>query len=408
MRRSQYFIPVLKENPVEAQVVSHTLCLRAGMIRQVAAGNYDWLPLGLKVLRKVETIIREEMDKAGALEVLMPAVVPADLWKESGRYEKYGPELLRFKDRNERECVLGPTHEEAVTDIFRQNVKSYRELPLNLYQVQWKFRDEMRPRFGLMRGREFLMKDAYSFDTDREKSLEAYQRMYDAYCRIFDRFGLQWRAVVADTGAIGGNYSHEFQVLADTGEDTLLFDPDSDYAVNIEKYDEKTAPRPRAELVEKKGIEVGHCFHLGDIYSKPLNAMVTLENGKSIPVVMGCYGIGVSRIVAAAIEQSHDDKGIIWPEPIAPFKVGLINLRHGDATCTELATKAYLALSSANVETLYDDRDVSGGQKFAEMDLIGLPWQAVVGPKNAANGMVEWKNRKTGEEALLAVGKHPW
>ncbi|TKW61417.1 MAG: proline--tRNA ligase [Blastochloris viridis] len=408
MRRSHYFIPLLKETPAEAQVVSHQLCLRAGLIRQVAAGNYDWLPLGLKVLRKVENIVREEMDKAGALEILMPGVLPADLWKETGRYEKYGPELLRFKDRNDRECVLGPTHEEAVTQIFRDNVKSYREVPLNLYQMQWKFRDEMRPRFGLMRGREFLMKDAYSFDTDREKSLEAYQRMYDAYTRIFDRLGLQWRAVVADTGAIGGNYSHEFQVLADTGEDTLLFDPDSDYAVNIEKYDAATAPKPREQLVEKKGIEVGHCFHLGDLYSEKMSALVTLEDGKSIPVVMGCYGIGVSRLVAAAIEQSHDDKGVIWPEPMAPFKVGVANIRHSDATCTDMATKLYLHLQAQGVETLYDDRDVSAGQKFAEMDLIGLPWQAIIGPKNAAEGKIEWKNRKTGETQLLSANQLPW
>ncbi len=408
MRRSQYFVPLLRETPSEAQVISHQLCLRAGMIRQVAAGNYDWLPLGLKVLRKIEAIVREEMDKAGALEVLMPGVLPADLWKETGRYEKYGPELLRFKDRNDRECVLGPTHEEAVTQIFRDNVKSYRELPLNMYQMQWKFRDEIRPRFGLMRGREFLMKDAYSFDTDREKSLEAYQRMYDSYCRIFDRLGLQWRAVVADTGAIGGNYSHEFQVLADTGEDTLLFDPDSDYAVNIEKYDAETAPKPREQLIEKKGIEVGHCFHLGDLYSAKMGANVTLEDGTNVPASMGCYGIGVSRLVAAAIEQCHDDKGIVWPEPIAPFKVTVLNMRAGDAACAELATKVYLDLQSHGVETLYDDRDVSAGQKFAEADLMGMPWQAIIGPKNAAEGKVEWKNRKSGEVQLLPVGAKPF
>lgn len=408
MRRSQYFIPTLRETPAEAQVVSHQLCLRAGMIRQLAAGNYSWLPLGLRVLRKVEEIIREEMNRAGALEVLMPSVQPGDLWKESGRWEKYDEIMLRFKDRQGRDCVLGPTHEEVVTDIFRQNVKSYRELPLNFYQMQWKFRDELRPRFGLMRGREFLMKDAYSFDTTKEKSLEAYQRMYDAYCRIFDRLGLQWRAVAADSGEIGGDYSHEFQVLADTGEDTLLFDPDSDYAVNIEKYDEKTAPRPRAELVEKKGIEVGHCFHLGDVYSKPLGATVKLEDGRDLAVLMGCYGIGVSRIVAAAIEQCHDDKGIVWPEPIAPFKVGVVNIRHGDEVCTDLATKCYLALQAAGVEVLYDDRDASAGEKFAEMELIGLPWQAVIGPKNAKDGNIEWKNRKTGSVSLLPVGKMPW
>ncbi len=259
-----------------------------------------------------------------------------------------------------------------------------------------------------MRGREFLMKDAYSFDTNKEKSLEAYQRMYDAYCRIFDRLGLQWRAVVADTGAIGGNYSHEFQVLADTGEDTLLFDPDSDYAVNIEKYDPATAPKPREQLVEKKGIEVGHCFHLGDLYSAKMNANVTLDDGKSVPVTMGCYGIGVSRLVAAAIEQCHDVGGIIWPEPMAPYKVAVINIRHADALCTDMATKLYLHLQSSGVEALYDDRDVSAGQKFAEADLIGLPWQAIIGPKNAADGKIEWKNRKTGDVQLLAADQLPW
>jgi len=408
MRRSQYFIPTLRETPAEAQVASHQLCLRAGMIRQLAAGNYTWLPLGLRVLKKVEAIIREEMDRAGALEVLMPGVQPGDLWKESGRWSKYDEIMLRFKDRQGRDCVLGPTHEEVVTDIFRHNVKSYRELPLNLYQIQWKFRDELRPRFGLMRGREFLMKDAYSFDTTKDKSLEAYQRMYDAYCRIFDRLGLQWRAVAADSGEIGGDYSHEFQVLADTGEDTLLFDPDSDYAVNIEKYDPATAPKPRENLLEKKGIEVGHCFHLGDVYSKPLRAMVKLEDGKDLPVLMGCYGIGVSRIVAAAIEQCHDAAGIVWPEPIAPFKVGIVNLRQGDGACADVATKLYLHLQHAGVEVLYDDRDVGAGEKFAEMDLIGLPWQAVVGPKHAKDGKIEWKNRKSGEVALLEAHQAPW
>lgn len=408
MRRSEYFIPTLKETPAEAQVVSHQLMLRAGMIRQVTSGIYSWLPLGLRVLRKVEGIIREEMDRAGALEILMPGVLPAELWKETGRYEKYDAELLRFKDRNQRDCVLGPTHEEVVTDIYRQNVKSYRELPLNLYQVQWKFRDEMRPRFGLMRGREFCMKDAYSFDVSKDKSLEAYQRMYDAYGRIFSRFGLEWRSVVADTGSIGGNYSHEFHVLADTGEDTLLFDPEGDYAVNVEKYDPAEAPKPREQLMEKKGIEVGHCFHLGTIYSDPMKAMVKLEDGKDTPVVMGCYGIGVSRICAAAIEQNNDAAGMIWPEALAPFKVGLVNLRAGDAACRAAADTLYGNLTADGVEVLYDDRDASAGEKFAEMDLIGLPWQAVVGPKGLAEGKLEWKNRKTGEKTSLPLGQRPF
>ncbi|NBX86728.1 MAG: proline--tRNA ligase [Proteobacteria bacterium] len=408
MRRSEYFIPMLREVPSEAQVVSHQLMLRGGMIRQLTSGIYNWLPLGLRVLRKVENIIREEMDAAGAHEILMPGVQPAELWRETGRDEKYGAELLRFKDRNQRDCVLAPTHEEVVTDIFRKNVRSYKELPLNLYQIQWKFRDEIRPRFGLMRGREFSMKDAYSFDVSREASLAAYDKMFKAYCRIFDRLGLQWRAVVADSGAIGGNYSHEFQVLADTGEDTLLFDPEGDYAVNIEKFDAATAPKPREKLVEKKGIEVGHCFHLGTLYSEKLGANVVLEDGKSVPAVMGCYGIGVSRVVAAAIEQCHDAAGMMWPAEIAPFDVGLMTLRKGDAACEALAAQLYADLQKMGKTVLFNDRDASAGEKFAEMDLLGLPWQAIVGPKNAKEGIVEWKNRQTGEKLMLPAGKVPF
>jgi prolyl-tRNA synthetase len=408
MRRSQAFIPTLREVPAEAQIISHQLCLRAGLIRQLGAGLYSWLPLGLMVLKNIEQIIREEMNRAGAQEILMPGVQPAELWHESGRWEKYDDIMLRFKDRQGRSNVLGPTHEEVVTDIYRQNVKSYRELPLNLYQIKWKFRDELRPRFGLMRGREFSMKDAYSFDVDKEQSLVAYQKMFDAYTRIFNRLGLQWRAVNADSGEIGGDYSHEFQVLANAGEDTLLFDPDSDYAVNIEKFDAATAPKPRDQLVEKKGIEVGHCFHLGTTYSAKLNALVKLADGKDIPVVMGCYGIGVSRIVAAAIEQCHDAKGIVWPDPIAPMQVALLNLRVGDAACTAAAEALYQTLQSQGVRVLLDDRDTQAGEKFAEADLLGFPWQALVGPKSVAAGVVEWKRRATGEVQTLPVGQLPW
>jgi prolyl-tRNA synthetase len=408
MRRSQYFIPTIKENPAEAQVISHILCLRAGLIRQVTAGIYNWLPLGLKVLRKIENIIREEMNAAGALEILMPGVQPAELWQETGRYEKYDAELLRFVDRGDRPCVLGPTHEEVVTDIFRRNVKSTRELPLNLYQIQWKFRDEMRPRFGLMRGREFCMKDAYSFDVSRDKALEAYQRMYAAYEKIFNRLGLKWRAVVADSGNIGGNYSHEFQVLAETGEDTIIFDPASDYAVNVEKYDPATAPAPREKLVEAKGIEVGHCFYLGTTYSAKMNATLKQADGADTPVEMGCYGIGVSRLVAAAIEQCHDAAGIIWPAPIAPFQVHLIALKMADAATVAAAENLYTTWQNKGLDVLLDDRDVSAGEKFAEADLLGAPWQCVVGPKGLEKGVAEWKNRATGEKLELPLSTLPF
>jgi prolyl-tRNA synthetase len=407
MLRSQYFIPTVKETPAEAQVVSHRLMLRAGMIRQLTSGVYSWLPLGLRVLRRVEDIVRDEMNASGALEIHMPMVQPAGLWEETGRYEKYGPELLRFVDRHEHRSVLGPTHEEVVTDIYRKNVRSYRDLPLNLYQIQTKFRDEIRPRFGLMRGREFVMKDAYSFDVDKERSLEAYEKMFAAYVRIFNRLGLAWRSVVADTGSIGGNYSHEFHVLAETGEDDLLFDPESDYAVNVEKYDPAEAPKPREQLEQRKGIEVGHCFHLGTLYSEPMGATVTLDSGQDTPVVMGCYGIGVSRIVAAAIEQNHDDKGIIWPAAMAPFQVGLLNLRREDKPCREACDKIYAQLTAQGRDVLYDERDLSPGAKFAEMDLIGLPWQCIIGPKSVAKGLAEWKNRRTGEIQELELGQLP-
>ncbi|MFT7144718.1 MAG: prolyl-tRNA synthetase [Alphaproteobacteria bacterium] len=407
MRLSQYFLPTLKENPSEAQVPSHRLLLRAGMIRQVTSGMYSWLPLGLRALQKVENVVREEMNRAGAQEVLMPMVQPAELWQETGRWDKMDAELCRIQDRHGRHFCLGPTHEEIVTDLYRNNIQSYKQFPVMLYQIQTKFRDEIRPRFGLMRGREFMMKDCYSFDINKEEALKSYEKMRLAYHAIFKRLGLEYRQVLADTGAIGGNYSHEFHVLAETGEDDLLFDPQSEYAVNVEKYVEAEAPRPREELEEKKGIEVGHIFLLEDVYSKPMNAMVAQADGTSNPVTMGCYGIGVSRVVAAAIEQNHDDNGIVWPEAITPFMVGIINMRASDEATCAAAEKLYNDLTASGVEVLLDDRDASAGQKFKEMDLIGLPWQCVVGPRGLDKGIMEWKNRKTGEKLELPIGDLP-
>lgn len=406
MRRSSYFIPTIKDTPADAQIASHRLMLRAGMVRQAAAGIYNWLPLGIRVLQKVENIVREEMNAAGALHMHMPILNSKELWDETGRWDKYEEGLMfKLTDRHDRAFCLGPTHEETITAIYRDNVQSYRDLPLNLYQIQTKFRDEFRPRFGLMRSREFLMKDAYSFDVSKEKALESYQNMYDAYVRIFTHIGFDFRPVVAATGDIGGDYSHEFHVLAAAGEDDLLFDPDSDYAVNVEKYDASTAPRPKEELQKARGIEAGHCFYLGTTYTEPMGAMVTQPDGTQSPVHMGCYGIGVSRCVAAAIEQHNDDDGIIWPAAIAPFQVHLINVRANDASCTKAADEFYTKLQEQGVEVLYDDRDDSAGKKFAEADLIGCPWQCAIGPKGVARGIAEWKNRRTGEKLELPLGQ---
>lgn len=407
MRLSQYFLPTLKENPSEAQVPSHRLLLRAGMIRQVTSGMYNWLPLGLRVLKKVEAIVREEMNNAGAQEILMPMVQPAELWQETNRWDKMDAELCRIKDRHGRNFCLGPTHEEIVTDLYRNNIQSYKQLPVMLYQIQTKFRDEIRPRFGLMRGREFMMKDCYSFDINKDTALKSYEKMRLAYHEIFKRLGLEYRQVLADTGAIGGNYSHEFHVLAETGEDDLLFDPQGEYAVNVEKYDENEAPCPREELEQKRGIEVGHIFLLEDTYSKPMNATVAQSDGTSSPVTMGCYGIGVSRVVASAIEQHHDENGIVWPEALAPFMVGIINMRTKDEVTVAAAEKLYDDLNAQGIEVLLDDRDASAGQKFADMDLIGLPWQCVIGPKGLDKGIMEWKNRQTGEKLELSIGELP-
>lgn len=408
MRSSQLFIPTLKENPAEAQVPSHRLLLRAGMIRQLTSGVYNWLPLGLRVLRKIETIIREEMNASGAQEIFMPILQPAELWQESGRWDKYETGLMmRLTDRHDRHFGLGPTHEEIVTDIYRNNVQSYKQLPLMFYQIQTKFRDEFRPRFGLMRGREFMMKDCYSFDVDIESGKKSYETMRQAYHRIFTRMGLTYRQVLADTGDIGGNYSHEFHVLADTGEDDLLFDPEGDYAVNVEKYEEDTAPKPKDQLDQKKGIEVGHIFLLEDTYSKPLNAIVATADGKNPPVTMGCYGIGVSRVLAAAIEQSHDEKGIKWTKALAPFHVHILNITTKNEDVTQVAETLYANLQAEGYDVLLDDRLDGPGVKFAEADLLGMPWQVVVGKRGVEAGVLEWKNRMTGEKQELPIGTYP-
>ena len=421
MRRSELFLPTLKETPAEAQIVSHRLMLRAGMIRQTSAGIYAWLPLGLKVLRKVEQIVRAEQDAAGAQEVLMPTIQSADLWRESGRYDGYGKEMLRIVDRHERDYLYGPTAEEQVTDIFRGHIKSYRDLPKHLYQIHWKFRDEIRPRFGVMRGREFLMKDNYSFDLDYAGARRSYNKMFLAYLRTFARMGLKAIPMRAESGPIGGDLSHEFIVLADTGESEVFchrqwleFDPfavteryedDLDplvarctslYAATGEKHDAASCPVAAGDLVHARGIEVGHIFYFGTKYSKAMRAVVNGPNGEEILVEMGSYGIGVSRLVAALIEASHDDAGIIWPDPVAPFRVGLINLRADDEACRQASDALYLRLRGAGQDVLYDDRAERAGAKFADMDLIGVPWQIVIGPRGVAAGRVEIKNRRTG------------
>ncbi len=418
MRLSQYFIPLLKEVPSEAQIVSHRLMLRAGLIRQLNAGIYNWLPLGLKVLRNVEKIIREEMDKVGCLEVLMPCIQPAELWQESGRYDAYGKEMLRIKDRHEREMLYGPTNEEVITDIFRKNIKSYKELPKNLYQIQWKFRDEIRPRFGVMRGREFLMKDAYSFDIDFEGAKRSYDTMFETYIKIFKRMGLRVIPVQADSGAIGGNLSHEFQVIASTGESEVFYDAKleniinkdeiniealkSMYAAADEKHNQEICPIPLEQVKKTRGIEVGHVFYFGNKYTQPMNTYVTNNKGEQVLVEMGSYGIGVSRLVGAIIEASHDEDGIIWPESVAPFRVGIINLKVNDEKCKQVCDELYATMLKNNIEVLYDDRDENAGSKFATQDLIGTPLHIVVGPKGVAAGTVEMKVRGSKEKVEIS------
>jgi prolyl-tRNA synthetase len=431
MRLSRYFMPILRETPKEAEIVSHRLMLRAGMIRQEAAGIYAFLPLGFRVLQKVCAIVREEQDRSGAIELLMPTIQSADLWRESGRYEAYGKEMLRIKDRHERDMLYGPTNEEMITEIFRAYVRSYKDLPLNLYHIQWKFRDEVRPRFGLMRGREFLMKDAYSFDLDFEGAKHAYNRMFVAYLRTFARLGLRSIPMVAESGPIGGNLSHEFIILAETGEsevfchrDYLGFDvpgPDVDfnhvgrlqsivdkwtslYAATSEKHDVAAFEAlPSDKRVSARGIEVGHIFYFGTKYSEPMKAVVTGHDGIERPVHMGSYGIGPSRLVAAIIEASHDEAGIVWPEPVAPFKVMILNLKQGGVDTDKACEELYAAFTGNGVDTLYHDLDERPGAKFATADLIGVPWQILVGPRSLAEGKVEVKRRADGQRELMTA-----
>lgn len=419
MRLSQYFLPLLKEDPKEAQIVSHRFMLRAGMIKQQAAGIYSWLPLGLAVLRNIEAIVDDELQKAGCVPLLMPTLQPTDLWRESGRYDALGKEMLRFNDRAERELLYSPTCEEMVVDIFRSYVKSYKQLPLNLYQINWKFRDETRPRFGVMRGREFFMKDGYSFHADIEDAKREYAKMYDTYDRIFTRMGLTAVAVKADTGAIGGDVSHEFHVIAQTGESAIYYDAKLDaarsgeitlsseekrqlYSAADELHVAEKCPIAPAQLRTARGIEVGQVFLLGDKYTKAMGVTISGPDGDFTPQ-MGTYGIGVSRLVGAIIEASHDANGIIWPEAVAPFDAGIINMRSGDATCDALCEQLYASLKQKGLTPLYDDTDKRGGEKFASMDLIGLPWQLTVGPKGAAAGTIEVKYRRSGEKLELPL-----
>ncbi len=421
MRLSKSLIPTLKETPAEAQIASHRLMLRAGMVRQMASGIYAWLPTGQRVLSKIAQIVREEQDAAGAQEVLMPTIQSADLWRESGRYDAYGKEMLRITDRHERELLFGPTNEEMITAIMRDSIKSYRELPQIPYHIQWKFRDEVRPRFGVLRGREFLMKDAYSFDLDREGAVLAYKKMMLAYMRTFQRIGITAIPMRADTGQIGGDLSHEFHVLAPTGECGVFYDAAFEagdamsatdieafyeqmttiYAATDEKHDTAAWDNiPAERRREGRGIEVGQIFYFGTKYSQSMNFAVTGPDGQKFFPEMGSYGIGVSRLVGAIIEARHDEAGIIWPDAIAPFKAAILNLRQGDATTDGLCEQLYAALGA---DALYDDREERAGQKFAEADLMGHPWQMIVGPRGAANGMVELKRRATGERFELPV-----
>ncbi len=429
MRLSRYFLPILRETPKEAEIVSHRLMLRAGLIRQQSAGIYSWLPLGKRVLTNIEQIVREEQDRAGAVEVLMPTIQPADLWRESGRYDDYGKEMLRIEDRHERDMLYGPTNEEMITEIFRAYVSSYRALPLNLYHIQWKFRDEVRPRFGVMRGREFLMKDAYSFDIDRESARHAYNRMFIAYLRTFDRLGLKAIPMRAESGPIGGDMSHEFIILASTGESEVFCSRDlldlpipgedtdflgdlapivdawtAHYAATDEMHDPDVfAKLPGEKQITARGIEVGHIFYFGTKYSEPMGARVSGSDGSEHLVHMGSYGVGVSRLVGAVIEASHDDDGIVWPDSIAPFTVGLINLKAGDAATDAAAESLYERLDNAGFSVLYDDLDQRAGAKFASMDLIGLPWQVIVGPRGVEKGEIELKRRATGTRETISI-----
>ena len=411
MKYSEFFIPTVKNVPSDAEIISHKLMIKAGMIKQSSAGIYSWLPLGLKVLKNIESIVREEQNNAGANEMLMPTIQSADLWIKSGRYDDYGKEMLRIADRSGREMLYGPTNEELITDIFQSYITSYKELPKNLYHIQWKFRDEVRPRFGVMRGREFLMKDNYSFDLNEEAAKISYNKMFKAYIKTFLRMGLTPISLRAETGPIGGNLSHEFQVLANTGESTLYYDkelesldtesldPDklqSYYAAVDDQHNDQECPIPKEDLKISKGIEVGHIFYFGTKYSEKLNAYVQDSDGKRVAVHMGSYGIGVSRLVGALIEANHDEKGIIWPEGVTPFHCGLVNLKQGDLEADAACENIYQNLVNSGLEPLYDDRSERAGGKFATMDLIGLPWRITVGPRGLKNGVVELTSRSSG------------
>ena len=432
MRLSRYYLPILKETPSEAQIVSHRLMLRAGMIRQAGAGIYSWLPLGFKVLRKLENIVHEEQMRAGHIPLLMPTLQSAELWRESGRYDDYGQEMLRIKDRHDRDMLYGPTNEELITDIFRNSVGSYKDLPLTLYHIQWKFRDEIRPRFGVMRGREFFMKDGYNFDLTKDDAIHAYNRHLVSYLRTYERMGLKAIPMRADTGPIGGDHSHEFLVLADTGESEVFYDRkildlnlgdrDVDYdshAACQGVFDEWTTPYartdethdaavyaaevPKDRQMVSRAIEVGQIFYFGTKYSDAMKAMVVNEAGERVPVHMGSHGIGVSRLVGALIEANHDESGIIWPEGVTPYHVGIVNLKQGDTATDAACDELYAGLSAAGLEPLYHDTKDRAGAKFATMDLIGLPWRITVGPRGLGNGVVELTCRRSGDSEEMSV-----
>jgi len=429
MRLSNYFLPTLKETPKDAEIVSHRLMLRAGMIRQSSAGIYNWLPLGYRVLAHIADIVRDEQNRAGAIEMLMPTIQPADIWRESGRYDEYGKEMLRIADRHKRDLLYGPTNEEQMTQIIRDNIHSYKDLPRNLYHIQWKFRDEIRPRFGVMRGREFLMKDAYSFDLTEAGARIAFQKMFIAYLRTFARLGLKALPMAAAAGPIGGDMSYEFIILAQTGESEIFCHSDlvelkapdeninyaddltpiiaryqSYYAASDEQHDAArfATEVPQDKQMQARGIEVGHIFYFGDKYTSAMNCLLETQDGKQVALHCGSYGIGVSRLVGAIIEASHDEAGIIWPWAVAPFRVGIVNVKVGDRAADALAEKLYTQLNAAGITVLYDDRNERAGAKFSDMDLIGLPWQAIIGPRGAQNNEIELKNRATGARENLS------
>ena len=409
---SKLFVPTTRQDPSDAELISHKLMVRSGMIKKTAAGIYNWLPIGYRVLKKVENIVRKNLDNFGAQEILMPMVQPAELWKESLRFDQYGKELLKFKDRSERDFVLGPTHEEIICEIFRSYPISYKELPINLYQIQTKFRDEIRPRFGVMRCREFLMKDAYSFDIDEKGMEKSYENMKDAYISTFDDIGLDYRIVKADAGNIGGDVSEEFHIIADSGEDLLAISDASDFAANVEvleyekdpsELDGQPSPDGKGKLIIKRGIEVGHIFQLGQKYSEKMSVSIKDSSGKDIDAFMGCYGIGVSRIVAAAIEQNHDEKGIIWPYAIAPFHVNVICLDPKKEEVLKECESVYQIIKDAGHDVLLDDRDIRAGQKFTDNEILGIPYSIVIGPKNFSNNSFEFVIRKTNKKLDLNI-----